>query len=145
MAASLLVGLLMNEDINASMQRVESLRNVQMAKAWISMGGDWMDKLINEPCTVHTESNCYLANTSRPTASVIHAGVPAQPGGGTRQPLCKWRRGATGRTVARSENQAVLKTPREARNFNSTFCRDCLSKLSSSRRSDVRKAFDITT
>ena len=140
MAASLLVSLLMDEDIDAAMHRVDSLRNVQFDKAWRSMGGTWMDVLVNEPCTVHAESDCYLASMSRPTATVIHAGVTLQPEHGLpKQHLCKWKR--QGYRPGR-DNQVVLETPEEARNFSSSFCQDCLSKLAASRRAQVKKAFD---
>jgi len=66
LAASLLASLLMNEDVDAAMCRVTDLRNVQLDRACETMGGTWMNKLTNEACTAHKESNFYLAGSTRP-------------------------------------------------------------------------------
>ena len=142
LAASLLASLLMNEDVEAAMRRVDNLRNVQLDKACSRMGGIWMDRLVNKPCIVHKESDFYLAGTSRPTSTVVHAGVTSQRVSGlANQPLCKWKRGVAGVPPAKPEHRAEIDTPEEARRFSETFCQDCLSKISASGRTRVQKSF----
>ena len=136
LAASLLASLLMNEDIVQSMGRIESLRNVQLKEARKTMGGAWMDRLVNEPCVVHAESNFYLAGTRRPSSTVVHAGVA----GSGDYPLCKWKKGGTG--APPKTHAAKLKTPEEAKSFSDNFCQDCFWKLSASRRTQVKKVFN---
>ena len=144
LAASLLASLLMDEDIIQAMERVEKLRNVQMDKAWKRMGGPWMEKIVNEQCMVHQESDFYLASTTRPTTTVVHAGVTSQRVAGLpRQPLCKWRKGAARTTTTRPETQVETETPEEALSYSRTFCQDCLSKISASRRMRVKEVFGI--
>ena len=133
LAASMLTSLIMNEDVDAAMKRVESLRNVQLDAAFASMGGSWMGKLVNERCAVHAQSDCYLVETSRLASTVVHAGVAGEKD----HPLCKWRKGValTWRYMAR------LETPEEARSYSDAFCPDCCVKLPASRRTQVKKVF----
>jgi hypothetical protein len=132
---ALLGGLIMNEDFSTSASRVVDLRNVQMDRAWTNMGGPWIDRILDEECTVHPETNFYLVGTSRPSHSVVHAGVA----GAEDYPLCKWKRGCKG--VAPKEHMAKCEQPEQARCFSDTFCQACLPKLPSSGRVKALKVF----
>ena len=94
-----------------------------------------MERIVNEICTVHAESDFYLAGTTRPTSTVVHAGVA----GTEDHPLCKWKKGSKG--APQREPVARITTPEEATSFSETFCKDCLAKLSASRRTEVKKFF----
>ena len=143
LAASLLASLLMNEDVDAAMCRVTDLRNVQLDRACNTMGGTSMNRLTNEACTAHKESNFYLAGSTRPMSNVIHAGVTSQRGSElASQPLCKWKRGTASTPSARPEPRVEINTPEEAKCFSDTFCQDGLFKLSASRRTQVKKVFN---
>ena len=130
---------LMNEPLDTSMKRVESLRNVKMSSANIEDGGTWMYKLVEEQCTVHAGSAFYLSGTVRPTATVIHAAVTAASTTHEDYPLCKWKKGTN---AAAKMHNARISTPEEAKSFSSSFCKDCLAKLPASRRVHVRRVFD---
>ena len=142
-----LVGaLVMDEEISCSISRVVDLRNVQMDKAWRNMGGPWMDLILNEACTVHPESNFFLAGTGRPTQTVVHAGISAIGTDGVRRPdddypLCQWKQGS--RTVAPKEHRHMARcgAPEQAKAFSETFCKACLPKMSASGRVRVQQVF----
>jgi hypothetical protein len=143
---SLLAALLMNEEISCSMSRVDDLRNVQMDKAWRNMGGPWIDRILNEECVVHPESNFFLVGTDRPSQTVVHAGIAGAAEDEVRRqtddyPLCKWKRG--GNASAPNEHKHMVRCgqPEQAVAFSDTFCKACWPKLSSSRRVMVQKVF----
>ena len=138
-AACVFVSLLMNEDVVSSTKRIARLRNVQLYdKQTTNMRRDWMDKLVNEACTVHQASNSYLANTKK--FALVHAAVTSQRGSDTaNQPLCKWTR--IGTPPAKPDNRAEIDTAEEARHFSNSFCHDCLSKVSASRRTHIKNTF----
>ena len=145
LAASICASLLMNEDVDHSMQRIENVRNVQMEKAKGQMGGRhggcaWMHTLVDEPCIVHADSDFYLAGTTRPTSNVVHAAVTAVSTINADYPLCKWKRGGAG-APSKMHNARISK-PEEAKNFSSNFCQDCLAKLPASRRMHVKRVFE---
>jgi hypothetical protein len=142
---ALLTALLMDEEISVSMTRVDDLRNVQMDKAWESMGGPWMDLILNEACTVHPESGFYLAGTGRPSATVVHAGISAIGTDGVPRPdddypLCQWKQGSR---PAPKEHRHMARcgAPEQAKAFSETFCKACLPKMSASARVRVQQIF----
>ena len=139
LGASILTSILMKEDVRSAWAHIDLLRNVRLDKAVERNGGGWMDKLVTEPCPAHIESNFYMACTTRPASSVVHAGVA----GSASHPLCKWRKG--GPDAPPREFVARLETPQEAQSFSNTFCQECFFRLSASRRAEVKEVFGRDT
>ena len=125
--------VLMNESLDRSMSRVESLRNVRMNRAWKDIGGAWMEDLARERVEPYPEANFYISAPLN--EDKIHAGVA----GTERYPLCLWRQGSS-----LSPPWAYVlrhKTPQEAKQRSQAFCRECLTRLSAGRRARVNQVF----
>ena len=141
LGGALLTALLMQEDIDTSISRVEDLRNVQMTKARRHMGGPWMERILREEYTVYPASTHFLVSTIQPGQNVVHACMDGPEEDGVRQeaddyPLCEWEQGR--RTTTR---MAKCASPAEARHFSSRFCYECWWGLPSSGRLKVRQIF----
>ena len=102
-----------------------------MREALEADGGDWIIRILAEPRLWYSESNFYIACTTSPTPSVVHAGVA-----NTKcHPLCKWMKGAatesaTGQMGWAEGSVELLDTPQLAKSLSSTFCQPCYDRLS---------------
>ena len=119
------------------MRRVDSLRNMQLDRAWKTQGGQWLDTLVEEACLAYPRSDHYLASTARPSFAVIHAGIAGLPD----HPLCKSTKGSDG--AASKKHTVKLDSPLDALDFGSTFCQECLARLPVSRMSEVMTVFGL--
>ena len=140
MAAAVLCAMLMGIRFEEAQDIIDQTRHVSFGEGEERMLGPWIDTVLREDVhklVVPTGFSC-RASLARHEEVVVHATTVVE--GGT-EPLCRWKKGVTGRQAFKRGNVTVGSVEKAANQFGGRFCSNCESMLKASLQIQVEQFF----